>query len=152
MVKIFCPVNGEVVINKKIPDGTFSQNLMGPTLGVVPHDGNFLAPISGEVVIMSGHAYGILGENDVQVLVHIGIDTVKIPEDQKAKIFNHKIKQGDKVKAGQLCVVADLEGIKKCGYSIVTPVCVIGDSVEGKDVTYQAIGESTPKDVMFHVE
>lgn len=152
MLKVLCPVEGEVVINKKIPDATFSQNLMGPTLGVVPSSKNFYAPISGEVVIMSGHAYGIKAPNDVQVLVHIGIDTVKIPEKTKAKIFKHKIKQGQKVKAGQLMVIADLNGIKKCGYNIITPVCVIADSVENKDVTYQTIGPSSPDDVMFHVK
>ena len=152
MLKVFCPVEGKVVINKKIPDATFSQNLMGPTLGVVPSSKNFYAPINGEVVIMSGHAYGIKAYNGVQVLVHIGIDTVKIDEKTKAKIFKHKIKQGQKVKTGQLMVEVDLAGIKKCGYSIITPVCVIGDSVENKDVTYETIGPSSPEDVMFQVK
>ncbi|MCQ3907226.1 MAG: PTS glucose transporter subunit IIA [Mycoplasmoidaceae bacterium] len=151
MIKILCPVDGEVIISKKIPDGTFSQNLMGPTLGVVPQSKKFVAPIAGEVVIMNGHAFGIKGENGVQVLVHIGIDTVKIEEKQKAKIFKHKVKQGDKVKAGQLMVEVDLDGIKKCGYSIITPICVIGDSVENKDVTYEWLGDATTSDVIFKV-
>lgn len=151
MLKVFCPVEGNVIISKKIPDGTFSQNLMGPTLGVVPANKNFYAPISGEVVIMSGHAFGIKASNGVQVLVHIGIDTVKIDDKTKAKIFKHKVSQGQKVKVGQLMAEVDLEAIKKHGYSIVTPVCVIGDSIENKNVTYQNIGESTTQDVLFHV-
>lgn len=151
MLKVLCPVDGEVIINKKIPDGTFSQNLMGPTLGIIPNSKNFYAPISGEVEIMSGHAYGIKASNGVQILVHIGIDTVKIDDKTKAKIFQHKVNQGDKVNAGQLMVIADLNGIKKCGYSIITPVCVIGDSVENKNVTYESIGPTKKEEILFKV-
>ncbi|MCQ2755143.1 MAG: PTS glucose transporter subunit IIA [bacterium] len=137
MLKILCPVKGEVIISKKIPDETFSKNMMGITLGVIPADKTFVSPITGKLAIAGGHSYCVESPDGVQVFVHIGIDTVKISDEDKARIFKYKVEVGDDVKAGQPILEASLAGIKKCGYSTTTPVFVIRDSVENKDVTYE---------------
>lgn len=151
MLNVLCPVKGNVIISKKIPDETFSQNLMGITLGVIPKDKIFVAPVTGTLAMTAGHSYCIESDDGVQVFVHIGIDTVKISDKQKAKIFKYKIKQGDRIHAGQPVVEVDLNGIQKHGFSTITPIFIIRDSVEKRDVTYENIGPCTTSDVIFKV-
>ena len=152
MLKIVCPVDGEVIISNKIKDATFSKQMMGTTVGIIPNNETFVAPISGQVVICGGHAFAIQADNGVQVLVHIGIDTVKIDPSEKEKIFKTSIKVGKSVKQGEEIVKVDLEEIKKLGYDITTPVVVLDESVSGKTVSFENIGPAKAGDVIFNVD
>ena len=152
MLKILCPVNGEIVIANKIKDETFSKQMMGTTVGIVPQDNTFVAPISGQMVICEGHAFAIQADNGVQVLVHIGLDTVKIAPKDKAKIFKYATKVGAQVKAGQKIVTVDFKQIKKLGYELTTPVVVLGESTNGKKVIFKNIGEAKAGSLLYEVE
>ena len=152
MLKILCPVNGEIVIANKIKDETFSKQMMGTTVGLVPQDNTFVAPISGQMVICEGHAFAIQADNGVQVLVHIGLDTVKIAPKDKAKIFKYATKVGAQVKAGQKIVTVDFKQIKKLGYELTTPVVVLGESTNGKKVIFKNIGEAKAGSLLYEVE
>ena len=152
MLKIVCPVKGEIVIANKIADETFAKQMMGTTIGIIPADGKFVAPISGQLVICEGHAFAIQADDGVQVLVHIGLDTVKIEPKDKAKIFKYAVKVGDRVEQGDAVVTVDLAGIKKLGYSITTPIVVLGESTNGKNVVFKNIGPAKSGDILYTVE
>ncbi|MBQ0064926.1 MAG: PTS glucose transporter subunit IIA, partial [Firmicutes bacterium] len=109
------PVNGEVVPASEIPDPMFAQETMGPSVGIVPNDGNVYAPFDGTITMVfpTNHAVGITGDNGMEVLVHVGVDTVQM----NGKGFECKVAQGDKVTKGQLLMTFDSKEIKAAGYS-----------------------------------
>ena len=114
-VEIVAPAAGELVPMAEIPDATFAQGILGQCFGVKPADGKVCAPISGEVttVAETRHAVSIQAESGQEVLVHIGIDTVKLA----GKGFEVKVKPGQKVEAGDLLVNVDLDCVTKAGYN-----------------------------------
>ena len=152
MLKILCPVDGEIVIANKIKDETFSKQMMGTTVGIKPAKNVFVAPVAGQMVICEGHAFAIQADNGVQVLVHIGLDTVKIAPADKEKIFKYSTKVGDQVKAEQKIVTVDFDKIKKLGYDLTTPVVVLGESTNGKKVIFKNIGEAKAGSLLYEVE
>ena len=91
-------------------------------MAVKPSEGEFRAPISGEVVVLfdTGHAVSIKGDNGAEIIVHIGLDTVQL----KGQHFTAHVKQGDRVQAGDLLITADLEQIRAAGYDVITPVII----------------------------
>ena len=91
-------------------------------VAVKPSEGEFRAPLSGEVTVMfdTGHAVSIRGDNGAEVIVHIGLDTVQL----KGQYFTAHVKQGDRVQAGDLLITADLEQIRAAGYDVITPVLI----------------------------
>jgi PTS system beta-glucosides-specific IIC component len=127
------PVNGEVVPISQVKDETFSQNMIGKGFAVIPNDGNFVSPIDGEVSLIAetGHAYSIKAKNNIQVLVHIGLETVNINskriQGEPLKVFKPIVKIGDHVKVGTPIMTANLAEIKGLGYDLITPVVVIND-------------------------
>ena len=112
---------------------------MGQGVAIVPAEGKVYAPCDGVVSALfpTGHAIGITGANKAEVLIHIGMDTVKL----EGKFFHIKTQAGAAVKAGDLLVEFDMEEIKKAGYDVTTPI-LITNSAEFVDVS----GE-TGKDV-----
>lgn len=132
-VEILAPVKGKLIETAKISDATFAENLLGATVGIVPTDGHINCPISGkvEIVHQAGHAFAIKHESGLNVMVHIGIDTVNMnmgkKEGQKLSGFDPKIKVGDMVVAGQIAIEADLAAIKKAKYETTTMTIVMDD-------------------------
>lgn len=108
------PVKGTLITLEKIGDGVFSEKMLGDGVAVVPCDTHLYAPISGKIVTLfpTGHAIGIRSDEGVEILVHIGIDTVEITE----KVFHVFLEQGQTVKQGDLMATADFERIKSLGY------------------------------------
>ena len=151
MLKIICPVKGNVVIANKIKDETFSKQMMGTTVGIITQDNVFIAPVSGQMVICEGHAFAIQAESGVQVLVHIGLDTVKISPKEKAKIFKYTTKVGQSVTQGEKIVTVDFNKIKRLGYDLTTPVVVLGESTNGKKVIFKDIGEVKAGATLYEV-
>ncbi len=121
-IEIVAPVTGEVVAIESVNDEVFSQKMAGDGIAIIPSDGSFGAPIDGEVlkIFSTGHAYMIRGEKGIEVMVHIGLDTVALKGDG----FRAVASEGDIVKAGDTIVRADLERIIALGKEIVTPVIV----------------------------
>lgn len=112
------PVSGTVIDLEQVPDQVFSQKLMGDGFAIDPTSNDVYAPISGTIVSMFPHAFGIQGDDGLEVLVHIGIDSVNLDGEG----FTLHKNQGDRVKAGDLIVTADFVYLKDHIPSIVTPV------------------------------
>lgn len=112
------PVNGTQIPLAEVADETFASEMLGATVAVEPADGKIVAPCDGEVsnIFETGHAVCITTEAGGEVLIHIGIDTVKMD----GKGFTKKVSDGDKVHAGDILVEADLEEIKNAGYQTTT--------------------------------
>ncbi|MEE0940858.1 MAG: PTS glucose transporter subunit IIA, partial [Bifidobacteriaceae bacterium] len=103
-------------------DETFAQRILGEGVAVEPSEGIFTAPVSGELTTVAGskHAFGIKTDDGVEILVHIGIDTVQL----NGKGFVTNLKVGDKVNKGDKLADADLNLIKEAGYKTITAVTV----------------------------
>lgn len=114
------PVNGTQIPLSEVADEIFASEMLGTTVAVEPADGKIVAPCDGEVsnIFETGHAVCITTESGGELLIHIGIDTVKMD----GKGFTKKVSDGDKVHAGDILVEADLEEIKNAGYQTTTMV------------------------------
>lgn len=111
------PVSGRVVKMADVPDPVFSGEVLGKGCAVWPDDELVYAPISGTVTVTMGHAVGITSDDGIEVLVHVGVDTV----DMEGKGFTGYVKQGDTVKAGQPVLKMTKADIAAAGH----PDCVV---------------------------
>lgn len=116
------PLTGKIIPLTEVKDEAFSGELLGKGVAVDPTEGTVVAPCDGTVTTLfpTKHAIGIVTENGAELLIHLGLDTVKLD----GKYFTAHVAQGDKVKKGQLLVTVDLEAVKAEGYSMVTPIIV----------------------------
>ena len=120
--EIKSPMNGTVIPLSEVPDAVFSSEMLGKGFGVEPSEGKAYAPVDGEVttVFDTKHAIGLMSKHGVELLIHIGMDTVKL----NGKGFDVKVKTGDQVKAGDLLAEFDMVLIKGEGYPVTTAVVV----------------------------
>lgn len=134
-IKVLSPLAGEVRDLSEVPDATFAEKLMGDGVAIIPSEGKVFAPFNAIVaqIFHTNHAVGLLGDNGVELLIHVGIDTVKMG----GKGFKGHVKQGDKVKAGDLLIEFDMNEISRAGKALITPV-VVTNSTE-----YETISTST---------
>ena len=116
------PVNGTVVDLKEVPDETFAQEMLGKGFAVIPEGHKFYAPVSGKVeaVFPTGHAIGITSTTGATLLIHIGLDTVKM----NGEGFKVAVEAGQEVQQGDLLVECDLDLVKEKGYNTITPVLI----------------------------
>lgn len=119
---LLAPVSGKVIPLSEVRDEAFAGGILGQGAAVIPENGEICAPCDGVISVMypTGHAVGIKSDIGAEILIHVGIDTVTL----NGSCFDVKVKAGDHVKAGQLLVRANIEGIKKEGLDITTPVIV----------------------------
>lgn len=112
-VTLYSPANGKVIPIEEVSDPVFSQKMMGDGFGVVPTDGDIYAPGSGKVVSVfpTQHAVGLELDNGIEVLVHIGIDTVEL----EGGPFNTVVKEGDQVTKDTKISTVDLKGLEEAG-------------------------------------
>ena len=116
------PMNGTVIPLSEVPDAVFSSEMLGKGFGVEPSEGKAYSPVDGEVttVFDTKHALGLMSKNGVELLIHIGMDTVKL----NGRGFDVKVKAGDQVKAGDLLAEFDMNLIKSEGYPVTTAVVI----------------------------
>jgi len=121
-VTITSPLAGEVKELSQATDPVFAQGLMGRGVVIVPSQGELVSPVNGRVTVFfpTKHAIGILSDEGVEILMHIGMDTVNL----EGKCFEGYVSQGDKVKVGDKLISFDIDMIKKAGYVTETPVIV----------------------------
>ncbi|PXV89030.1 PTS system beta-glucoside-specific IIA component (Glc family) /PTS system beta-glucoside-specific IIB component (Glc family) /PTS system beta-glucoside-specific IIC component (Glc family) [Lachnotalea glycerini] len=122
LTNIVSPVTGEVKELSQVEDDAFASGALGKGVAIIPADGKIVAPCDGEISTFfpTGHAFGIIADTGAEILVHVGIDTVKL----NGKYFTMKAKQGDKIKKGQVLLEVDLDGVKGEGFSTTTPVII----------------------------
>ncbi len=147
-VVVRSPMDGTLVAIGDVPDPVFASGAMGAGIGVEPTSGTVYAPVSGTIIVTmgSGHAYGIRTEEGVEVLVHVGIDTVNM----KGEGFDPKVAQGDHVNAGDVLVEVDLAKITEAGYSTTT-VVIITNTATQKEVAPASAGTVTHDDAALIV-
>lgn len=131
--EIALPTPGKVIPYTEIPDPTFASGALGEGVGVEPEEGVVYAPMDGEIssVADSKHAIGITGENDQELLIHVGVDTVEMKGDG----FNTLVEEGDMVKKGQKIMEFSLQKIKEAGHPD-TVVVLLTNSDDYEDVKY----------------
>ncbi|HIT61367.1 MAG TPA: PTS glucose transporter subunit IIA, partial [Candidatus Fimousia stercorigallinarum] len=125
-IVIASPLSGKTVPLSEIKDEAFSSGALGEGIAVMPEEGAVYAPVDGTIsaFFQTGHAIGMTTENGVQLLIHVGMDTVQL----EGKGFKPLAAAGDIVKKGQKLLEFDMDFIKKQGYSLVTPVLVANSS------------------------
>lgn len=119
---IMAPLNGQAVPLESVPDAAFAEGMMGKGIAIEPTEGKVFSPFDGVVaqLIKSKHAIILEHDSGVQVLIHVGVDTVSL----KGEGFALKVETGERVRTGQLLLEFDMEHIKVAGYPIITPVII----------------------------
>lgn len=128
---VCAPLTGKAVPLSEVSDPTFAQEILGKGAAIIPTDGRVVSPVNGtvETVFETLHAIGLRSDEGVEILIHIGLDTVKL----EGKHFTAHVKSGDKVQVGTPLVDVDLEKVKEEGYDVITPV-IISNSFDYGDV------------------
>ena len=147
--EVYSVADGEVIALEEVKDPVFSQKMMGDGFAVEPENGNIVSPVSGTVssVFPTKHALGIVTEAGLEVLVHIGLDTVSL----EGKPFTVHVAEGQKVAAGDLLVTADLDAIRAAGRETSTIVVFTNGDVI-KSVNLEQTGSHAAKTVVAKVE
>lgn len=142
------PIEGEAVSLKEVNDPTFAQEMLGKGIAIKPSNGRVVAPIDGEITILfeTKHAISIVSEQGIELLIHIGLDTVNL----KGENFKTYVKAGDKVKSGDLLIEFDIEKIKEAGYDTITPI-VICNTFDFTDVKENIIGQVKELDKVIEI-
>ena len=142
------PMAGTAVPLGQVKDESFAKGMLGPGIAVKPSSGVVVAPCDGKVTVAfpTGHAYGLKSASGVQVLIHIGMDTVKLD----GKGFTPKVAKGDVVRRGDVLAEVDLDVIREAGYDTVTPV-VVTNKKKFASVTPDAEGEVAPGGALLTV-
>jgi glucose PTS system EIICBA or EIICB component len=132
------PIKGEIKPISEVPDPVFAEKMMGDGFAILPSEGTIVSPVDGTIVNLfpTKHALGIVSDGGREVLIHVGIDTVKL----EGKGFNGLVSQGDKVKKGQPLLEVDLEYVKNNAPSIITPI-VFTNLKEGQAVKIEKTGQ-----------
>ena len=146
---LFAPLKGNVIPREEIPDETFASGVLGDGVGIEPEIGEVVAPFDGEIssVTDTHHAIGITGSGEMEVLIHVGIDTVNMHGDG-FKIF---VSEGEKVKAGQKLITFDISKIKAAGYSTTTAV-LLTNSDDYPNFKVLKTGNTNKMEQLFTIE
>ena len=137
---VYAPMAGEAVDISQVPDPTFSSGMMGNGIAIQPTDGKVCSPVNGTVDTMfeTGHAVTLVSDNGIEILIHVGLETVGL----NGAPFQVKVQNGQKVKKGDILMIADLEAIKAAGLPTITPVLICNtddyttfNATTGKTVT-----------------
>ena len=140
VTQILSPLAGTVVPLAEVPDPVFSRGTVGAGVGILPSGNTVVAPAAGKILVAqeTGHAFGLRLDSGIELLIHVGIDTVNLG----GRGFDVKAKTGDRVEAGDPLVVFDRAVIEEAGYSMVTPVLVTNGK-KFESVVQAASGEVT---------
>ncbi|WDV45942.1 PTS glucose transporter subunit IIA [Clostridiaceae bacterium M8S5] len=126
-VQLLSPIEGNVIDIENVEDEVFSQKMLGDGVAIDPLDNKVVSPCDGEIlqVFPTKHAVGIKSNDGLEILIHIGIDTVNL----KGQGFESFVKQGDVVKAGDILMQLDVEYLRKNAKSLVSPVIITNGEI-----------------------
>ena len=133
LATVLAPLTGKAISLSEVPDPVFAEKVIGDGIAMIPEDGKIVSPVDGEIssIAETGHAYGFTADNGLEVLVHVGLETVSL----KGECFKVYAKAGDKVKAGDLIAEVDLNLLKEKGLNSISPVLICSD-LEEKEILY----------------
>ena len=148
VMEITAPVKGKVINLEDVKDEVFSSGMLGKGFAVEPKEGKVFAPVDGVIdnITETKHAIGIVADDDANILIHVGLDTVKLG----GRGFDVKVEEGAKIKKGDLLMTFDLSAIKKSGYKVTTPV-VVCNSDEFQAVEVMAQGDVNVGDTVMKI-
>jgi len=145
-MRVLAPISGRAVPLADVPDEVFAEGMAGQGCAIVPEaSGEAVAPVSGVLVKLfeGGHAFGIAADGGIEMIVHLGLDTIEL----RGRGFERIATEGDRVEAGQPIVRFDLDEIRTGNYDPVTPVLVTND--EDHPVTGVRTGEVQAGELLF---
>jgi len=147
-IEVVSPVTGKIVSLERVDDEVFSKKLVGDGIAVIPEEGDFGAPFDGEVskIFSTKHAYSVRHKSGAEVIVHIGLETVAL----NGEGFTALAAEGDRVKAGDTIIKADLEVIAAKAKDIVTPV-VVTESGNSKSIEKKS-GDISKGEVLMELK
>ena len=136
-IVIASPIKGKAISITEVSDPTFGECMLGKGIAIIPEEGKVCSPVDGEVsmVFETLHAVSLTSDDGVEILIHVGLDTVSL----KGQGYQAHVANGDKVKKGDLLLTVDLDYVKNAGLQTVTPV-VICNTDDYKDVQQVANG------------
>lgn len=149
-VDITSPMKGKILPLEQVPDPAFAAKLMGDGLAIEPTDNHVYAPCDGEVKALfdsSKHAIGLLSNEGVELLIHVGLDTVNLTNNE----FAYHVSMGQQVKKGDLLITFDTQAVKQAGYSLITPI-IITNSAQYQQIIMTSQTDITPQDILFTVK
>ena len=146
---VYSPMQGTAVPLTEVPDDTFAAEILGKGMAVVPEDKEVISPVNGTVstVFDTKHAVGITADDGMEILIHVGINTVEL----NGQYFTAHVKEGDLVKAGQPLLTADLKNIADAGYNLTTPV-IITNSDDYEEILMTVSGKVNFLDQILEVK
>ncbi len=135
---VYAPMKGRVIAMQDVPDDTFAAEVLGRGAAIIPSEGRVYAPFDGEISLVfdTKHAIALTSKSGIEVLIHIGINTVELG----GNFYNVRVSDGDTVKMGQLLAEFDMQGISGAGYDLATPV-IISNTYEYSAVEMVRTGE-----------
>ncbi|TLS34838.1 PTS sugar transporter subunit IIA [Geobacillus thermoleovorans] len=146
---ITAPLDGTIMRLEDVPDPVFAQNMMGDGIAIDSADGDVVAPVDGEIIQLfpTKHAIGLRSEAGVELLIHVGIDTVSM----NGEGFTAYVRAGDRVKRGDRLLSVDLPLVREKAKSAVTPIIITnGDALESLEREAEASAKKG-ETVLFHV-
>lgn len=128
---VYSPLTGKAVPLEQVPDPVFSEKVLGDGVAIIPEDGRIVSPVDGQIesVAETGHAYGFSTEDGLELLVHVGLETVSL----KGECFKVHVKEGDQVKKGDLVAEVDLAYLAEKNINPITPVLICSD-IDSQDL------------------
>ena len=147
-IAVWSPVKGEVLELQQVEDAAFSAGILGKGCAIVPTEGEIYAPVDGVLTTLfpTKHALGITSDDGVEVLIHIGLNTVQL----NGEGFTAHVQQGARVSRGQHLLSFDLADVKSKGYCLQTPV-IITNTKDYLEILSTMQKEVVPDDVLLHV-
>jgi len=147
-IAIGSPMTGRAIALSEVNDKVFASKVLGDGVGVVPTDGHVVSPVTGVLLAVpkSGHAFGIKTDDGVEVLVHVGIDTVRL----KGEHFTVAVQKGQHVTAGDLLVKVNLDGIREAGFDTTTVVVITNTKALGSVAPVTGV-DVRPGDTIINV-
>lgn len=145
---VYAPIKGNVIPLSEVKDETFAGEVLGKGIGIEPAEGKVYAPFDGEITTLfdTKHAVGLSNEDGLEILIHVGINTVELD----GKGYTAHVAEGDKVSCGDLLLTVDLDAIKKAGYDTTTPV-IVTNSDDYSEVNALKTGDTAVSDAVIKV-
>lgn len=142
-------MEGEAIPMSEVKDETFAAEVLGKGIAIIPKKGEVTAPCDAvvETVFATRHAIGLKADNGVEILIHVGINTVELG----GKFYTSHVKEGDRVKTGQVMLTFDMEKIKEAGYDVTTPM-IITNSDDYQEIRILKTGNVTKQDAVLEIK